>query len=402
MPLSSQLLRRIAELIAGHAGLRPPEWVLRARLESRIAALGLEQAERYAALIESPDGARELELLVEALRVGETRFFRHRAHIQAVQGAVVPALAAARSSGPVRAWSAGCASGEEAYTLAILLSRGLPAPLYQVSVHATDISKEALEVARAAEYPLSALDHVPDDLRKRAFETVGEGRVRVAAPFRRLVQFDSHNLTDPGYPQRLDLIWCRNVLIYFGPDARRQVVLRLIDSLAPGGFLFVGYAESLRDFEALETVRTPDAVLYRKPLAGERARRGSTPMSVAIPPMARPPMATPLPSPPPPAPSPPPRREPPFATLVPEEAVLELRGRYDDGDRLGRELAAVLSGSYRRVIIDLDGADYLDDAAGQVLRRACSAARAAGVEVVLVAERQGTRRWLSRSGAEER
>jgi len=402
VPLSSQLLRRIAELIAGHAGLRPPEWVLRARLESRIAALGLEQAERYAALIESPDGARELELLVEALRVGETRFFRHRAHIQAVQGAVVPALAAARSSGPVRAWSAGCASGEEAYTLAILLSRGLPAPLYQVSVHATDISKEALEVARAAEYPLSALDHVPDDLRKRAFETVGEGRVRVAAPFRRLVQFDSHNLTDPGYPQRLDLIWCRNVLIYFGPDARRQVVLRLIDSLAPGGFLFVGYAESLRDFEALETVRTPDAVLYRKPLAGERARRGSTPMSVAIPPMARPPMATPLPSPPPPAPSPPPRREPPFATLVPEEAVLELRGRYDDGDRLGRELAAVLSGSYRRVIIDLDGADYLDDAAGQVLRRACSAARAAGVEVVLVAERQGTRRWLSRSGAEER
>ncbi len=402
MPLSSQLLRRIAELIAGHAGLRPPEWVLRARLENRIAALGLEQAERYAALIESPDGARELELLVEALRVGETRFFRHRAHIQAVQGAVVPALAAARSSGPVRAWSAGCASGEEAYTLAILLSRGLPAPLYQVSVQATDISKEALEIARAGEYPLAALDHVPDDLRKRAFETVGEGRVRVAAPFRRLVQFDSHNLTDPGYPQKLDLIWCRNVLIYFGPDARRQVVLRLIDSLTPGGFLFVGYAESLRDFETLETVRTPDAVLYRKPLAGERARRGSTPMSVALPPMARPPMATPLPSPPPPAPSPPPRREPPFATLVPEEAVLELRGRYDDGDRLGRELAAVLSGSYRKVIIDLDGADYLDDAAGQVLRRACSAARAAGVEVVLVAERQGTRRWLSRSGAEER
>jgi chemotaxis protein methyltransferase CheR len=392
--LSAHILRRVAELIAEHAGLRPPEWVLEARLASRIAALGLEQAERYAALVESPDGARELELLVEALRVGETRFFRHRAHVQAVQGAVVPALAASRTSGPVKAWSAGCATGEEAYTLAILLSRGLPAPIYQVSVHATDISKEALEIARAGEYPASALDHVPEELRRRAFETVAEGRVRVAPSIRRLVQFDSHNLTDPAFPHKLDLIFCRNVLIYFAPDARRQVVLRLIDSLAPGGFLFVGYAESLRDFEALHPVRTPDAVLYRKPMPGERPRRVSAPMPV--PPMARAPMATPLPAPPPRA-----RRETPFGGVEPEEAVLELRGRYDDGERLGRELTAVLSGPYRKVIIDLDGADYLDDAAGAVLRRACSAARAAGVEVVLVAERQATRRWLTRSGAGE-
>jgi len=231
-------------------------------------------------------------------------------------------------------------------------------------------------------------------VRRRAFETIGDGRVRVAAAFRRLVQFESHNLTEPAYPQKLDLIWCRNVLIYFAPDARRQVVLRMIDSLAPGGFLFVGYAESLRDFDALEAVRTPDAVLYRKPLPGERPRRTSAPMPV--PPMARTPMATPLPAPPPA-----PRQTPLFGGVEVEEAVLELRGRYDDGERLGRELAAVLSGSYRRVTIDLDGADYLDDAAGQVLRRACSAARAAGVEVVLVAERQATRRWLARSGAGE-
>ena len=398
MALSATVLKRIAELIATHAGLRPPEWVLRARLESRIAALGLEQAERYVALIGSAEGARELELLVEALRVGETRFFRHRAHVRAIEEAVVPALAAARSSGPVRAWSAGCATGEEAYTLAILLSRGLPAPLYQVSVHATDISREALEIARAGEYPLAALDHVPDDVRRRAFETAGEGRVRVAAAFRRLVQFESHNLTEAGYPQKLDLIFCRNVLIYFAAEARRQVVLRLIESLAPGGFLFVGYAESLRDFDALEPVRTPDAVLYRKPLAGERARRASVPMPV--PPMARAPMATPVPA-APELPRAPRRRAPSYSGVEAEEAVIELRGRYEAGERLGRELAPALSGSFRRVVIDLDGADYLDDAAGQVLRRACAAARAAGVEVVLVAERQATRRWLARSGAGE-
>jgi chemotaxis protein methyltransferase CheR len=391
LPLPANILRRVGELIAAHAGLRPPEWVLSARLEGRIAALGLREPERYAALVDSADGIRELELLVEALRVGETRFFRHRAHVQAVQGAVVPALAAARSGGPVKAWSAGCATGEEAYTLAILLARGLPAPLYQVSVHATDISREALAIAKVGEYPLSSLDHVPDELRKRAFESIAPDRVRVARPFASLVRFESHNLTDPEYPQKLDLIWCRNVLIYFGQEARRQVVLRLIESLAPGGFLFVGYAETLRDFDSLEAVRTPDAVLYRKPLASRTPAQGRPVMPA---PPLRQPMATPAP-----APFRPAATSPGFGALQIQEAVLELRGRYDDGQRLARELGAVLSGSYRKVIIDLDGAEYLDDAAGQVLRRACSAARAAGIEVELVAERQGTRRWLTRSGA---
>ena len=404
--LEPDLLRRVGHSLADHAGLRPPGWVLEARLTRRIIALGLDSGERYAELIESPDGAPELELLVESLRVGETRFFRHRAHVQAVTDVVIPALAA-RGGGRVRAWSAGCASGEEPYTLAILLARGLPAPTYQVSVHATDISKEALEAARAGSYPGSALEHVPDAVRT-AFEQAGDGRVRVVPAIADLVDFEQHNLADPSYPRQLDLVWCRNVLIYFSPEARRQVVIRLIDSLAPGGFLFVGYAETLRDFDALEAVRTPDAVLYRKPVAparvpapriGTDAGSGVRPIRPASegirprPPSA--PIARRRPSVPPPSPP------SGLAGLQAEEAVIELRGRYDDGVRLTRELGAALSGSYRRVIIDLDGAAYLDDAAGLVLRRACSAARAAGVEVSLVAERQSTRRWLARSGALE-
>src|SRR5687767_5204074 len=111
------LLKRVGECLAGHAGLRPPAWVLEARLSRRLDALGLDRAERYAELIESPDGAPELEPLVESLRVGETRFFRHQAHVKALTDVVVPALLAARPGGVIRAWSAGCATGEEPYTL---------------------------------------------------------------------------------------------------------------------------------------------------------------------------------------------------------------------------------------------------------------------------------------------
>jgi chemotaxis protein methyltransferase CheR len=385
--LDPGLLKRVGECLAGHAGLRPPAWVLEARLARRIEALGLDRPERYADLIESGDGGAELELLVESLRVGETRFFRHQAHVKALTDVVVPALQAARTGGSIRAWSAGCASGEEPYTLAILLSRSLPAPTYQVRVIASDISNEALEVARAGVYPSAALAQVPDDVR-RAFEPAGDGRMRVVAAIADLVTFEQRNLADPDFPRQIDLLWCRNVLIYFSPEARRQVVLRLIDSLAPGGFLFVGYAETLRDFAALEAVRTPDAVLYRKPIARVATARPGTDAGARMPQPKRPAASS--------------RPRPVgggLAGLQAEEAVIELRGRYDDGERLARELGAVLSGSYRRVIIDLDGAAYLDEAAGLVLRRACSAARAAGIEVTLLAERQSTRRWLTRSGA---
>ncbi|HTM22276.1 MAG TPA: protein-glutamate O-methyltransferase CheR [Kofleriaceae bacterium] len=370
MPLSPASLARVRERIAEHAGLQLPQWVLEARLAARLAALRLPDGDDYADLVSSPGGRRELDALLESVRVGETRFFRHPAHVAAVTEVVIPALRA-RGAARVRGWSAGCATGEEAYTLAMALRD----PAWEVAVLASDLSAEALEVARGALYPGGALAHVPDEWRW-GFEPAGDDW-RVAPEVARTVTFERRNLADAIFPRGFDVIWCRNVLIYFGADARDAVVDKLVDSLNPGGFLFVGYAETLRDTPTLEAISACDTVLYRK----------RTRIAHPTPPPRSPPPHTPNPTPVPRSPTPP-----------PTSAVVRLRGRYDDDDRLARELAAALSGAHTSVTIDLDHADYLGDGAAAVLRRARSAARAAGVTVTLTATRPGPLRWLKRAG----
>src|SRR5688572_14010573 len=115
--LGPSLIKRVGDCIDATAELRPPAEVLDRRLTKRYEALVPDAPARYAELIEWVDGGSELELLIESLRVGETRFFRHRAHVQAVTEVVVPALLRSRPGGAIRAWSAGCATGEEPYTL---------------------------------------------------------------------------------------------------------------------------------------------------------------------------------------------------------------------------------------------------------------------------------------------
>ena len=377
--LPAGVVARVRDCIAARAGLEPVSWVLERRLDDRMRALDVADPADYAHLLESPAGLRELELLIEALRVGETRFFRHRSHITALTDVVAPAIRKARASSTVSAWSAGCATGQEPYTLAMVLGKLLPR--HQVSVLATDISAEAIDAARRAVYPAAALANVPADWQRYGFADAGAGDagrplVRIADTVARRVRFERRNLHDGGFPRGLDLIWCRNVLIYFEREARTKAIDRLAASLAPGGFLFLGYAETLRDLTDLETIRTPDATLYRRsPPAPPRPRRTNS-----TPPPARRPSAPP--------------------PLTREEIVIELRGRYDGDDpqRLARELAPLLEAAATAAVVDVDGADYLGDEAAATFRRALSAARAAGVRVVLAARRPGTRRWLERWG----
>src|SRR5262245_46902460 len=160
-----EALDRARRMIAAYAGLDPPAWALQARIEERMLRTGVASAEAY--VDQTSKDARELEALCEALRVGETRFFRQRSHVEALAEHIIPELGKkCAESRTVKAWSAGCASGEEAYTLAILLRERLP-PGFRVRVMATDISATALSRAAAGRYPDAAVSDVPQDIRAR-------------------------------------------------------------------------------------------------------------------------------------------------------------------------------------------------------------------------------------------
>jgi chemotaxis protein methyltransferase CheR len=357
---------------------------MEARLLDRVAATTSETTGGYLDLIESHGGRAELELLLEALRVGETRFFRHRAHVAAMSETVIPWLRK-RGGGRVRAWSAGCATGEEAYTLAMVLAKELPTEDWSLEVLATDISKLALDTAERRSYSESSLAKVPNSMREWAFGRADDGRFRIADHIASLVSFEERSLSDGRFPSDVDIIWCRNVLIYFTPQAKGQAIKRLIGSLSEGGFLFVGYSESLRDFAKIQRVRSASAVLYRKDSARRSpvAREDLTPVPQII---RRPQSASGTPR---------PKR---VTRPADAELTIALRGRYDDAVRLTAELSPAMEGTHRRVVVLLDGAEFLDDAVATVFRRAQSAARTAGVELELVARRSGIVRWLERCG----
>jgi chemotaxis protein methyltransferase CheR len=359
-------LRRIEARVQAHAGFHLPEWILAARVRDRMAALGCESADEYAARLTKT----ELDALAERLRVGETRFFRHMAHVGALERVVAADIRGRKTTNRVRAWSAGCATGEEPYTLAIVLSDALPG--WKIDVQATDLSEEALAVARAGVYATVAAAAVPAAQRARAFVPgPREGTVQVAPEIAARVRFERKNLLEADYPQRVDVILCRNVLIYFDASARARTIERLIDSLAPGGYLFLGYAESLREYAQLEALRTPDGVVYRRPL------RPSIPPPA---PVARPVVA----------PSPVKRRS--------TEVTVRLTGVYDDGVTIGDVIARAMEEATQRVQIDLDGVSFLADDVAAVLRRTAATASAAGISFTISATRPGPRRWLARHG----
>jgi chemotaxis methyl-accepting protein methylase len=413
--LAPDTIAAIARRLAEHAGLELPAWVVEARARARIAAIGCAPAD-YVALIDSARGAGELAELIEAVRVGESRLFRHRSQIAALADVVAPALRA-RGRRAIRAWSAGCAAGEEPYTLAIVLSRALPD--CAISILATDVSGEALARARTASYPRAALDHVPAEYRD-GFVDDGD-RVRVAPELAARVRFERANLAGGAVPRDCDLVWCRNVLIYFTADARRRAIERLVGATAPGGFVFVGYSESLRDVPGLEARRAGDAVYYvRRDGELPRSRPPTLPVPVApAPPAAATdrrsaPLALPAdrgPAPPTPlsdlrsprsvAPddlTPPPIMFPPEP---PPDDTIALYGRPSAAQLTDEILARLELPGLAWLTIEVDGVELLDDELARILHRARAAATAAGIGFDVRATRPGPRRWLARHGLDD-
>lgn len=241
-------------------------------LERRAIALGLPVS-RYLEL-----GARsrrdELRLVAGDLTVGETYFFRHVEQLRALlDDAVRERVAQGRPANGLRILSAGCATGEEPYTLAmLLLERGIELP--PGSIRAVDVSARSLAHAAAATYSPWALRETSAAARDRFFEVVGNEH-RVAAPVRATVQFEQRNLADEddelGEDRCFDVVVCRNVLMYFAPERAREVVARFQRLLAPGGFLVLGHAETLRNLSAAFDLRHTNGAFYYQLAATPRA-----------------------------------------------------------------------------------------------------------------------------------
>lgn len=221
------------------------EKCLRRRLAIRMRARGLHRYRDYGALLRNDP--QEYERLISVLTINVSKFFRNIEVWQAVAEEVVPALFELDVP-RVRIWSAGSASGEEAYTIAILLrehaeKHGLRHRLEQFEILGSDIDRDILERARRAEYTEIAFGEIPEELRARWFTGVGRNKLREEV--RRMVDFAPLDLLKDPLPVGQHLAFCRNVTIYFEREAQEEYMRRLRGSLAPGGYLVLGKVETM-------------------------------------------------------------------------------------------------------------------------------------------------------------
>jgi chemotaxis methyl-accepting protein methylase len=240
---------------------------LRRRIAVRMRAHGVDTYSAYLTLLQR--NPEEYERLKAVITINVTRFYRNAETWNLVRTALLPDLCR-EERGELRAWSAGCSSGEEPYTLAMLMAehldgQGRPDRLGLVTVDATDIDRRCLERAHAARYKREALFDVPANLAERYFEIHGS-ECRVVERVRRQVLVRASDLcTDPPPRRNYHLILCRNVVIYFARAAQERIFSAFVEALAPGGFLILGKVESLfgRARDRL-TLLDPRERIYRR------------------------------------------------------------------------------------------------------------------------------------------
>lgn len=268
--------RQIAHILHSHAGIALNESkaaLVYSRLAKRLRSLGLRSFRDYCALIQGVDGVDERQAMTAALTTNVTRFFREPHHFEHLRDRVMPELAErARKGGRVRLWSAACSNGQEPYSMAMTVLAVLPeAAELDVRILATDIDPNMVSEGLAGVYPEEALEAAPPILRRRFFEKAasdaqGRPRLSATAQLRDLVAFRELNLIgDWPMRGRFDVIFCRNVVIYFDDDTQEQVWSRFLPRMTPGASLYIGHSERVSG-PAADRLRTDGLTTYR--LAG--------------------------------------------------------------------------------------------------------------------------------------
>jgi len=243
-------------------------------IRDRMAASGTSQVQSYLERVSEIDRA-EIRALASHLTVGETYFFRYWDHFRAFNDLAL-AEVARRSAGAtrLRVLSAGCASGEEAYTLAILVREHLPDLGSSIKIHGVDVNPGAIEKALRGRYSSWSLREAPPELRARHFRADGR-EYELTPAVREMVSFEERNLVQDDSQfwreDAFDIIFCRNVMMYFAPDVMSATVARLARALRPGGYLFLGHAETLRGVsQDFHLCHTHGCFYYRRKQAAER------------------------------------------------------------------------------------------------------------------------------------
>ncbi len=251
VPLTAGEFERICSILFEQSAIvlkEGKEGLVRSRLAKHVRRLGLHSYTEYLQAVDADLSGRERSDMIDSLTTNKTSFYREGAHFEYLQDNVLPALLAKRER--LRIWSAGCSSGEEPYTLSMLLHEVARDPAQRdIRILATDLSSKVLGMAREATYPEAAISELPWNGAARYFTRVdrsGQPMLRVRDDVRALIKFARLNLMEKWPMERgFQVIMCRNVMIYFDKDVQARLVNRFWDLLAPGGHLFVGHSESL-------------------------------------------------------------------------------------------------------------------------------------------------------------
>ncbi len=257
--LSPRDFQRLSSFIEEYSGIKMPAskaTMVEGRLRRRLRATGLPNLKQYCSYLFDNDGlATEAIHLIDVVTTNKTEFFREPAHFRFLAEHAVPTLTSGTGRKQLKVWSAACSIGAEPYTLAMVLAdlvRQNAAPHFDIV--ATDISTEVLSIALAGIYTEAMVQPVPQELRRRYIlraKDRSRQQVRIGPELRAAVRFGRVNLMEAPYQieRDMDVIFCRNILIYFDKETQQAVLGHLCDHLRPGGFLFLGHSETLAGFQ---------------------------------------------------------------------------------------------------------------------------------------------------------
>jgi chemotaxis protein methyltransferase CheR len=270
--LSDRAFDELRALIYDHTGIYfrdNKRYLLESQVGRRLKSLDLNSYEAYIKLVQNGRGQTELPELVNAITINETFFFRHPHQYDAIVNALLPSLINEQNRKRVRIWSAACSTGDEPYTLALLINdkvkRRFPTVTFEIL--GTDINTDVLQTAQQGTYGSYAVRNMPDRYMEKYFHAEGDHYV-LCSEVTSMVRFRHLNLTDSDAIRRTrtaDIILCANVLIYFDGETKQAVISNLYDRLRQGGYLFVGTSETLHGVtRALRPVRFNNTIAYQK------------------------------------------------------------------------------------------------------------------------------------------